>query len=418
MKQIIGTTSQFTDARTYAQTREPTESALGITPDAYRLPEFFDIEKTQVFARNWVVVGPAERVKNPGDIMVVEVAGQSVLITRDDSQELRAFYNVCRHRGTRLCEKSGAVKKHIVCPYHGWGYNLKGECIGTPLFDKGANRREIEMHDMSHLKKFDKKDYGLLPVQVAQWGMLVFVCLNGNDLANRNTPAPPLSAVVGDLPQRLANYRLDEWVVLREKTYEINCNWKLLFENAVEYYHLPWVHQRLAKTSKVSDHHRWQGTGMYCGICTSPVTATDDSGWLEMKNLPGLSETENNSGYFFGLFPNVIIFIMPSHAFVINAKPQAVDFTIEDTWLMAHPDCVSDASDSAIENTMGFWDEVNLEDVDICQRVQQGISTQAYAGGRMCYHFEEPVHRFQNMVIDAMLGIRNIPEGDEVSKEA
>lgn len=418
MKPQVIPTSPYTDARTYARTRLPTESAVGITPDAYRSDEFFAIERARVFARNWVVAGPAIRVQKPGDILVAEVAEQSVIITRDESGELRAFYNVCRHRGTRLCAASGAVKKHIVCPYHGWGYNLKGECVGTPLFDKGANRRVVEMHDMSHLKQFDKKDYGLLPVRVAQWGMLIFVCLDAGVGGKKDDTAPPLQDVVGDLPARLANYRLDEWVVLREKQYEIACNWKLLIENAVEYYHLPWVHARLAKTSKVSDHHRWQGRGMYCGICTSPLTSTDDSGWLDMKNLPGLTDVENNSGYFFGLFPNTIIFIMPSHAFVLHAQPQSAGQTIEQTWLMSHPDCVAQTGDDAIESVMQFWDEVNREDVDICQRVQQGIQTRAYPGGRMCYQFEEPVHRFQNMVIDAMLGVRNIPEGDAVPHAA
>ena len=390
-------TSEFGKAATYAQTRQPTERALGITPQAYHSREFYDLEKRQVFARNWVVACLAEQVQNPGDTALAAVADQSVIVARGDDGQLRAFYNVCRHRGTRLCAEGGRVNKHFVCPYHGWAYNLRGDCIGTPLFDKGANRREIAMHDVSHLHNFDKKDYGLLPVRVAQWGFLVFVCLDED--------APGLDAVVGDLPQRLRNYKMDEWRSLRAKEYRIRCNWKLLFENAVEYYHLPWVHERLAKTSKVSDHHRWQGEGMYCGICTSPVTATDDSGWLAMKPLAGLSPSERISGYFFGVFPNIIVFVMPSHAFVILAQPQSADFTVEQTWLIAHPSCVAGASDADIDDTMAFWDEVNREDVDICQRVQQGVQTAAYPGGRMCYHFEEPVHRFQNMIIDAMTAL-------------
>lgn len=401
---------RFLQEKTYAATRAGTERATSITPEAYTDEEFFALEKKQVFARNWVSAGPADRVKKPGDIMVAEVGGQSILVTRDEKHQLRAFYNVCRHRGTRLCAGDGTVKKHIVCPYHGWGYNLRGECIGTPLFDKGANRRAVQMHDMRHLKEFDKKDFSLFPVRVAQWGLLIFVCLDDS--------APELSEHVGDLPQRLANYRLDEWVTLGERRYDIHCNWKLLFENAVEYYHLPWVHPRLAKTSRVADHHRWQGDGMYCGICTSPITATDDAGWLTMKNLSGLTKTENISGYFFGLFPNVIIFIMPSHAFVIRALPVAPGRTVETAWLMSHPECVDDMSGPAIEEVLDFWNEVNLEDVGICEKVQQGVEAAPYQGGRLCYHFEEPVHRFQNMIIDAMVGRRHIPAGDKISHSA
>lgn len=401
---------RYLQEKTYARTRKGVESAVTLIPGAYRDAEFFALEQKQVFARNWVVAGPASRVQNPGDFMLAEAGGQSLIVARGDDGKLRAFYNVCRHRGTRLCAADGAVKKHFVCPYHGWGYNLRGECIGTPLFDKGANRRAIQMHDMSHLKSFDKKDFGLIPARAEQWGMLVFVCLDET--------APPLLDIVGDLPRRLKNYRLEEWRELGEREYDIQCNWKLLFENAVEYYHLPWVHPRLAKTSRVADHHRWQGSGMYCGICTSPVTATDDSGWLSMPNLSGLTKTENISGYFFGLFPNVIIFIMPSHAFVINARPVSAGRTVEKAWLIAHPECAGDMSAAAVGEVMEFWNEVNLEDVGICEKVQRGISETAYPGGRMCYHFEEPVHRFQNMVIDAMVGKRRIPKGDKVNKAA
>ena len=400
----------YLNAATYAATETETERARTIMPSVYYDDDFFKLERERVFGRHWVAAGPAARVHNTGDIMIADIGGQSVIITRDEDGALRGFYNVCRHRGTRLCAADTRVKKHIVCPYHGWGYSLRGECVGTPLFDKGANRRAIKMHDMSHLESFDKKDFSLFPVRVSQWGLLIFVCLDDE--------APSLSDVIGDLPQRLENYRFEEWQVLGERTYDIQCNWKLLFENAVEYYHLPWVHPRLAKTSCIANHHRWQGDGMYCGICTSPVTATDDAGWLSMKNLSGLSKEENTSGYFFGLFPNVIIFVMPSHAFVIDARPVSPMRTMETAWLLAHPECTDGMSDAAIVEVMDFWNEVNLEDVGICERVQQGLTARPYQGGRMCYQFEEPVHRFQKMIIDAILGRRHIPAGDSRSRAA
>ena len=402
---------RYLQETTYAGTRAGVESAKTLIPEAYYDPEFFALEKRQVFARNWIVAGPASRVATPGDIMICEAGGQPLFVVRGEDGELRAFYNVCRHRGTRLCAEDGAAKKHIVCPYHGWGYNFRGECIGTPLFDKGANRRAIQMHDMSHLKdSFDKKEYGLFPARVAQWGMLAFVCLDET--------APPLEESLGDLPHRLANYRLDEWREIGAREYDVQCNWKLLVENAVEYYHLPWVHPRLAKTSRIADHHRWQGDGMYCGICTSPVTATDDSGWLAMKNLSGLTAEQNCSGYFFGLFPNAIVFVMPSHAFVLHARPLSPERTVEKAWLLAHPECTDGMSQAAIGEVMEFWNEVNLEDVDICQKVQSGLVAEPYSGGRMCYHFEEPVHRFQNMIADAMVGVRRVPKGDSANAAA
>ena len=396
---------RFLREETYAASRLPVERALSLTPDAYRDDGFYKAEQTQVFARNWVAVAPLGDIANAGDIITAEVGGQSLIIVRGDDDEVRAFHNVCRHRGTRLCEARAEGQKRIVCPYHGWGYNLRGECIGTPLFDKGDNRRAMELHDMSHLADFDRKDYGLLPARAGLWGGFVFVCLDDD--------APPLEEMLGDLPQRLAAHKLGESMPLATREYDINCNWKLLLENAVEYYHLPWVHPRLAKTSRVADHKRWQGRGMYCGICTSPVTATDDSGWLSMRPMEGLSAEQQVSGYFFGLFPNLIYFVMPSHAFVLLATPHSPSRTVERAWLMAHPQCASGASASDIGDVFEFWNEVNMEDVAICEKVQRGVSMRAYPGGRLCYHFEEPVHRFQNMVIDSMLSRRRVPPGDE-----
>ena len=397
---------RFIREETYAGTRAPVDFARTLTPDAYRADDYFRAEREQVFARNWVAAGPLDQVRNPGDILVADIAGRSVILTRDHNGELRGFLNVCRHRGTRLCAENTRVEKHIRCPYHGWGYNLRGECVGTPLFEgRDPDEKTVKMFDTGHLRAFDKKDHSLFPVRAESWGPLVFACLDET--------APSLAEHAGDLPERLRAHRMDEWTAAAEKRYDIAANWKLLVENAIEYYHLPWVHPRLAKTSRVADHHRWQGRGMYCGICTSPVTATDDSDWLNLPHAPGLSGDDLDSGYFFGLFPNLIVFVMPSHAFIVRAHPHAPGRSVETAWLFAPPESLSRAADGAVDATLNFWDEVNREDIGIVERVQAGLETPEYPGGRMCYKFEEPVHRFQNMVADAMVGLRRIPPGDD-----
>ena len=399
---------KYLQAEIYRDTRLPVDYARTLIPDAYRDPAFFALEQERVHAKSWTPVGAACEVAKPGDILIAEVGGQPIFVTRDGDGELRAFYNVCRHRGTRLCAENGSVKKYIRCPYHGWGYDLKGNCVGTPLFYSGEVGDDVRaLYDMRHIKAFDKRDFGLLPVRVASWGCLVFV--------NLNADAPPLEEYLGDLPSRLAHHRLHEWVKLDEWHYTVNANWKLIAENYVEYYHLPWVHPRLAKTSRVDDHHRWQGRGMWCGLTTSPLTRTDDSSWLALRDMPGLPDEERISGRFFWLFPNIAVNIMPSHAYIIFGTPKSPYITEERTVLLSHPDSHSNADVSAIGGIREFWDEVNREDVWIVERVQQGLQASAYPGGRMCYRFEEPVHRFQNMVIDKMLGIYRIPTGDEES---
>ncbi len=131
-------TEAYTLADTYAPTRLPVTAVTTLIPDAYTSPAFFQLEQEKVFSNNWVAVGCLSDVRAPGDVFVTSVAGQSVIIIRNKQNQLRAFYNVCRHRGTRLLpDGSDKVSSaRIRCPYHSWAYDLDGSFIGTPLFEE------------------------------------------------------------------------------------------------------------------------------------------------------------------------------------------------------------------------------------------------------------------------------------------
>jgi phenylpropionate dioxygenase-like ring-hydroxylating dioxygenase large terminal subunit len=209
---------------------------------------------------------------------------------------------------------------------------------------------------------------------------------------------------------------LGEHRLLRRVEYDIAANWKLVGENFMEYYHLPWVHPGLVKVSPLKAHHRWQGTGMYVGFCTSPIAAnTNDGGWHGLPALSTLDEDDSTSARFAWLFPNIAINALPNHTFLMLVRPTAAGHTSEVTYLLAHPEC--GGADEDVDALLAFWDEVNREDIGIVERVQLGLADPAYTGGRMCYRFEESVHRFQNMVIDRVLGIRRVPVGDDVEKQ-
>jgi choline monooxygenase len=405
-------TSDFLREETYAATRLPVDLASTLIPDAYTSPEFHALERDAIFARSWVPVCVGAELSEPGNYVVVEVAGRSLIVCRNRAGELRAHHNVCRHRGTRLVEDGrGQVQRFFQCPYHAWAYDLDGACLGTPLFtpESGIPTDQQDIFDMSGVSSFDKADYGLYPVRVDTWGSIVFVCLDEG--------APPLSAELGDLPERLAGYRLGEHRLLRRLEYEIEANWKLVAENFMEYYHLPWVHPGLVKVSPMKAHYRWQGAGMYVGFCTSPIAAnTDDGGWQGLPALASLNEPDAVSARFAWLFPNIALNMLPNHAFLLLARPAAAGFTAEVAYLLSHPECVDragDALESELDTLLAFWDDVNREDIAIVERVQAGLADLTYTGGRMCYRFEEPVHRFQNMVIDRMLGLRRVPPGDD-----
>ena len=171
----------FTREETYAATRRPVSLAATLVPDAYTSEEFFALERDRVFASSWVAVGCSARLREPGDVLVTEVAGRSIFVVRKQGGALRAFYNVCRHRGTRLLASGECrVNRFIRCPYHSWAYDLDGACIGTPLFegsDIPPDQREV--FDMDGVSAFDRADYSLLRVAVEAWGPLVVVNLDG-----------------------------------------------------------------------------------------------------------------------------------------------------------------------------------------------------------------------------------------------
>lgn len=400
------TPEEFLREETYADTRAPVDLASTLLAEAYRSAAFHDAERAQVFATGWVAVAHTGDVATPGRVVTATVAGQSIIITRDQHGTLRGFYNVCRHRGSRLVTEERCSLRRLRCPYHSWVYALDGTLLGAPLFEgSGIPDDQRGLFDTSHLKAFDPADHGLLPVRVASWGNLVFASLADDPVG--------LDVWLGDLPRRLAGYRLDEMVVAAELSYDIAANWKLIAENFMEYYHLPWVHPELVKVSRLEDHHRYQGPGMYTGMTTSPVTRDSASGWSSLAPVPGLEGSDAVSGRFIWVFPNAAIAVLPNHVFTLITTPRAHDRTHERATVAVPPGALEapDAA-AALDTLVEFWDHVNREDIAIVERVQQGVATQAYTGGRMCYRFEEPLHRFQNMVIDRMVGIQRVPAGD------
>ena len=219
-------------------------------------------------------VAPASELARPGHLLVRSAGGRSILLTRS-GESIRGFLNSCRHRGTEFAEADCEVGKTIRCPYHRWTYSTDSRLVAAPLFDS------LPRGD------FDRADWGLVPVRTKTWGPIVFVSLDES--------TPPLAEWLGDLAIRMAGYGLEEWrpitlpappdsggaaVATSSCTFDVAANWKLIAETFAEYYHLGWVHPELAKVSRVKDHYRYQGPGMYCGQTTTPVSGDqrDDSG--------------------------------------------------------------------------------------------------------------------------------------------
>lgn len=380
-------------------TRAPLRQSTGLAPAAYSGQDFFDLEQEQVFQKAWVVVGIADDVREPGRMLVRNIGGRSVIITRGTDGELRAFFNACRHRGTELAESDCDVANTIRCPYHRWGYSLDGSLIATPSFDEVPR------------DQFDKSEYGLVPLRVDTWGVLLFVCMSDT--------TPPLLSWLGDLPDRMAGYELDDWKKREQQTISINANWKLISENFQEYYHLRWVHPELSKVSRVEDHYRYQGSGYYCGQTTTPVSGDDRDDWLTLPPHPRLDQSDGESGRFVALFPNVLLSVLPNHVFVMQLDPVAPGRTTETCTFLLPAESI-DADEAAFSATRKFWLEVNAEDIDIVERGQRGLSRGRSPAGPLAPRFEEPLHRFHGMLADCMtldsLAETTVPVGDETDE--
>jgi len=382
------------------------EYASTLLPDAYRSEQFFAEEQRELFSKSWVAVAARDEVAQPGQVVVRSVGGRSIVVTMNQMRQVRAFLNVCRHRGSRLVRDDCTLKAgRFRCPYHAWAYDLDGRCIGTPLFEGSDIPEDMRAaFDMGGVKAFDKADYSLFEVRTDTWGPLILVSLDPDVMA--------LDDWVGDLEGRVGGYSLESWKVQARKDYDIGANWKLIAENFMEYYHLPWVHPELAKVSRIQDHYRYQGPGMYTGMTTTPISG-DNPAWLALPPNESVTGPDLNAGRFMLLFPNAALSILPNHCFLMIMEPMSHGRTYERCYILTHPSTVEPTgAPEALQDLLVFWDEVNLEDVAIVEDVQAGLSTPEYQGGRMCYRFEEPVHRFQNMVIDRMVGLDRIPEGD------
>ncbi len=375
--------------------RQPVDAAHTLPAACYADQKFFEAEQATVFSSFWTGVAASDQVRDAGNTIVRSVAGQSIIITRDDDGELRAFRNACRHRGTELLEDDCQLSGTIRCPYHRWGYSLTGSLIATPRFDEYP------------LEGFDRADYGLHPVRVEAFAGVVFVSLEAE--------VPSVAECMGDLGLRLAGYELDTWRLREERSFEIRANWKLISENFQEYYHLTWVHPDLAKVSRVADHYRYQGPGMYCGQTTTPVSSDERDDWTAMPPAAGLTESDGASGRFVAMFPNVLLSVLPNHVFLMLLEPLAPGRTLERAiWLL--PPHEAPVSEHAFAVTRDFWIDVNTEDIDIVQRNQRGLTAGGYTPGRYSPRFEEPVHRFANMLADRFTaqapGDLRIPDGD------
>jgi Rieske 2Fe-2S family protein len=328
----------------------------------YTASEVLAEEQDRVFSRRWICVGRDNALATPGDYMLVEVAGESIIVLRDQSGERRAFYNVCRHRGTRLCEATqGRLSETIQCPYHAWTYALDGRLIGAP-----------HMHEV---EGFDKKDYPLHRVALAEWEGFLFV--------NLDPGAEALARAFVALEGRFTRYQLPALRTVRRIEYDVRANWKLILQNYNECLHCPTIHPELVTklpyTSGANDLVEGPFLGGYMQIKPPHESATL-TGRACALPLGELSAEDRHRAYYYSLFPTMMLSLHPDYAVFYTVWPlTAVTSRVVCEW-MVHPDAPA-APGYNIADAEEFWDRTNRQDWHICERSQLGVSSRAYVPG-------------------------------------
>ena len=362
-------------------TLEPVERATMLPPQAFIDPRVFEWELDRIF-RDWVCVGHASRVAEPGSYLMRELGTDSVVVMGGEDGRPHAFLNVCRHRGARLIsDAEGSVRRRIVCPYHAWSYGFDGELAST--------------RHMDGVEGFDASCWGLIGVRVATVGGLVLVDLSGE--------APDVEAHVGELAVHLEHYRVETLDRAGRIVYEVAANWKAIAQNYSECLHCPGVHPELNALSHYMSGEVMDGAGAWCGGSMTlregaSTMGRDRGAGGGRAPIGGLADGELGSVLYFVLFPNALVSLHPDYVMLHTLWPQSADRTEVICEWFFEPATIA-AEDFDPDDAIDFWDQVNREDWRVCELTQLGVRNRGYVAGR--YSAEEvDVHAFDVMVAD------------------
>ncbi|MFZ2234965.1 MAG: aromatic ring-hydroxylating dioxygenase subunit alpha [Dokdonella sp.] len=340
---------------------QPLGMATALPAPAYSHTEWAQHERAAIFAKGWQLVGDAARLSERGSHIEITVAGVPLWLLRGQDGTLRALHNVCRHRAGPLQPCTVGNQLRLRCRYHGWTYAEDGQLTSAT--------------EMQSALAFDADSIHLPQARVAEWNGLIFICLDQG--------GPALSDVLDGIDQRMGAGRLAGYRYLRSVSYTLRCNWKAYVDNFLEGYHLPHVHPAL---NRLLDYRSYR---------------TELAPWTSLQYSP-----LENDGALYGsgealywyIWPNTMLNLLPGRLQTNRVVPIApgecrVDF---DYYYPA------DSSADAQARDLAFSDEVQAEDIDICEQVQRGLESGSYIAGRLNPLRESGVHHFQELIRAAL----------------
>jgi phenylpropionate dioxygenase-like ring-hydroxylating dioxygenase large terminal subunit len=351
----------------------------GLPCHAYADAAWLARERREVLAKSWTAIASRAQVAEAGDLLGTECAGVRVLLARDRTGVLRGFHNVCSHRGALLLEGEAHRQPSIACPYHCWTYALDGRLIATP---------DVGGHGRMHADEIDPGALGLKPIRIAEWGGLVFGDLGGE--------GAPLEQHLAPLRRRWTAYGFEGLVHGGSAQCNVEGNWKLVLENFVESYHLPWVHPDLNTYSRSEDHYDVIEPPLLIGQGNRTAAPPALDG--KLRRFPNLPPAAERQGEFLLIFPNGIAIAMPDHYATLVVTPVSPERTVErfDFWFL--PEAETEAVKAARQAVIDRWLAINTQDIAIVRRLQLGRASPAFDGGVLTQHWERPVAAFQGLL--------------------
>ena len=340
---------------------EPLERARALAAPLYRDPAVLALEQRAVFGASWQLAGPADALTGSGDHVVSDLGATPVIFVRGADGAVRAFHNVCRHRGGPLALADGRGARALHCKYHGWTYTLEGQLRGAP--------------DMQDAQDFDVRTICLPQAHAAQWQGLVFGALADG--------VPPLEQVLQGIAEQAAGTFARPLAFERRVSYELDCNWKVYVDNYLEGYHLPHIHPEL---NQLLDYRSY---------------TTTLSTWHSLQHSP-LEQAGNFYGaggaYYYFVYPNVMLNCLPGRLQTNRVRPLGVDRCRVDFDYYYPADPADAAEQRRRERDQAFSDAVQDEDAAICAAVQKGLASGSYETGRLCPRREAGVKHFHDLL--------------------
>ena len=349
------------------------EAAKAWTPRAtlssadYASAEVFEAERERIWWGDWVCVGRSAQIARPGEYIVLDLAGESIFLVRNQKGELRGFYNVCSHRGTRFlddCEGTGTARKAFKCPYHAWSFDLDGNLIASP------NVHEDDA--------FDRSDYPLYGFAVDEYAGFLFVNLTKG-------PVRPLMDALLEGAETITAYdrfKVDELRPGFRIVYEVKANWKIVVENYNECLHCPQIHPELVSVIPLYRFGEvWDDETTDAGNrMVDEATNFAVSGTSPLPPLPGLDPDDYHMYYGTYEFPNLMLNLHPDVVMSYIAFPKGPDHTTVISEFFFRPEAIADPAfdpSAAVE----FWDLISKQDWAVVERAQTGVSSRAFTRG-------------------------------------